>query len=102
MLILIPISDQCSFVDTHDDFGLFRPFKLFFCYFYTYPPVGAAVEDIGAGDMGFDSQPGQTGTVSPTVRHRVHVVSELWYQDARPRRWAPPLVTRLGAKPQVE
>ena len=46
--------------------------------------------------LGFDSRTGQIGTVSPTTRHRCDVSSELCCPGAKPRRWAPQLVTRLS------
>ena len=51
---------------------------------------------IGAGGLGFDSRAGQIDTVSPTTRHRCDVSSELCCPGAKPRRWAPQLVTRFG------
>ena len=51
---------------------------------------------IGAGDLKFDSRIGQINTVSPTARHRCDGSSELCSPDTKPRRWAPPLVTRFG------
>ena len=47
---------------------------------------------IGAGGLGS----GQIYTVSPTTRHRCDVSSELCCPGAKPRRWAPQLVTRFG------
>ena len=44
---------------------------------------------------------GQIGTVSPTARLRCDVSSELCSPGAKPRRWAPPLVTRFGVIPRV-
>ena len=49
-----------------------------------------------AGGLGFDSRAGQIGTVSPTTRQRCDVASELCCPDAKPRRWAPQIVTRFG------
>ena len=49
-----------------------------------------------AGGLGFDSRTGPIGTVSPTTRHRCYVCSELCCPGAKPRRWAPQLVTRFG------
>ena len=51
---------------------------------------------IGAGGLGFDSRAGQIYTVSPTTRHRCDDSSELCCPGAKPRRWAPQLVTRFG------
>ena len=50
----------------------------------------------GAEGLGFDSRAGQMDTVSPTTRHRCDVSSELCCPGAKPRRWAPQLVTRFG------
>ena len=49
--------------------------------------------------MGFDFRTGQIGTVSPTVCHRCDVSSELCSPGAKPRRWAPPLVTLFDFAP---
>ena len=56
---------------------------------------------IGAGSLGFKSRIDQIGTVSPTTRHRYDVSSELHCPGAKPRRWAPQLVTRFGVIPRV-
>ena len=56
---------------------------------------------IGAVGLGFDSRVGQIGTVSPTARHRGDVFSELCCPGAKPRRCAPPLVTRFGVIPRA-
>ena len=57
---------------------------------------------IGAGGLGFKSRTGQINTVSPTARHRCDVSSDLRSPGAKLRRWAPPLVTRLGVIPRVQ
>ena len=45
----------------------------------------------------WDSIPGPVkSAVSPTTRHRCDVSSELCCPGAKPRRWAPQLVTRFG------
>ena len=51
----------------------------------------------------WDSIPGsvKSDSVSPTVRHRCNVSSELCCPSAKPQRWAPPLVTRFGVIPVV-
>ena len=54
-----------------------------------------AYHAIGVGGLGFKFRTGQMGTVSPTARHRCDVSSVLCSPDAKPRRWAPPLVTRF-------
>ena len=56
---------------------------------------------IGAGGLEFKSRVGQIGTVSPTARHRSDDPSELCSPVAKPRRWAPPLVTRFGVIARV-
>ena len=40
--------------------------------------------------------PVKSDTVSPMVRHRCDVSSELCCPGAKPRRWAPPFVLRFG------
>ena len=45
--------------------------------------------------------PVKLDTVSPTIRHRCDVSSELCCPGAKPRRWAPPPVTRFGMLPRV-
>ena len=44
------------------------------------------------------SNPGslKLNTVSPIARHRCDYSSQLCYPGAKPRRWAPPLITRLS------
>ena len=49
----------------------------------------------------FKSRVGQISIVTPTSRHRCDVSSELYSPGAKPRRWAPPLVTRIGVIPRV-
>ena len=39
----------------------------------------------------------KSNTVSSTARHCCDVALELYKPGAKPRRWAPPLVTRFGA-----
>ena len=56
---------------------------------------------IGAGDLRLALRVGQIGTMPPTARHRCDVPSERCSQGAKPRRWAPPLVTRFGEIPRV-
>ena len=51
---------------------------------------------VGAVGLVFDSRDDQIGTMSPTARHRCDVSSELCFPGAKPRRWAPPLLTRCG------
>ena len=53
---------------------------------------------INSGGLGFDSRAGQISSVSPAVRHRCDVSSELCSSGAKPQRWAPPLVSRFGMK----
>ena len=54
----------------------------------------------GSGGLEFDSRVGQIGTESPTARHRCDVSLELCSLSAKPRRRAPPLVTReIGNRP---
>ena len=53
---------------------------------------------IGAEGLGFKSRVGEIGTVSPTARHRCDVSSDLCSLGVKPRKWAPPLVTRFGVK----
>ena len=62
-----------------------------------HQPDGFVVKDIasGAGSHGFDSRPGQIGTVLPTACHRCDVSSKMCCPDVKPRRWSPPLVTRF-------
>ena len=45
--------------------------------------------------------PVKSDTVSPTTRHRCDVSSELCSPGAKPRRWAPQLVTRFGVIQRV-
>ena len=61
---------------------------------------GALVSPL-AGGLGFKSRAGQIGSVSPTARHRCDVPSELCSPGAKPRKWAPALVTRFGVIPRV-
>ena len=56
---------------------------------------------IGEDGLGFKSQVGQIGTVSPTARHRCDVSSELCSEGAKPRRWIPPVVTRFDVITRV-
>ena len=56
---------------------------------------------IGGEGLGFNSRIGQIGTVSLTTRHRCDVSSELCSPGAKPRRWAPQLVTRFGVISRV-
>ena len=56
---------------------------------------------IGAGGLGLKSWAGQIGTMLLMARHRCDVSSELRSPGAKPRRWAPPLVTRFGVIPRV-
>ena len=53
------------------------------------------------GRFGIDSRAGQIGTVSRTACHRCDVSSELCCPGAKPRRWAPQLVTRFSVIWQV-
>ena len=55
---------------------------------------------IGAERLRYKHRVSQIGTVSPTACHRCDVLSELCRPIAKPRRWAPPLVTRFGVRPQ--
>ena len=48
------------------------------------------------GRSGVRFRADQIVTVSPTACYRCDVCSELCSPGAAPRRWAPPLVTRLG------
>ena len=57
---------------------------------------------IGAGGLGFKSWVDQIATVSPATRHSYDVSSELCCPGAKPRRWAPQLVTRFGVIPRVD
>ena len=45
--------------------------------------------------------PVKLDTVSPTARHRCDVSSELCCPGAKPQRWAPLFVIRLGVIPRV-
>ena len=51
---------------------------------------------IGAGDLGFKFRVDQIGRASPMARYRCDVLLELCSPGAKPRRWAPQLVTRFG------
>ena len=51
---------------------------------------------IGAGDLGFKFRVGRIGRASPMARYRCDVLLELCSLGAKPRRWAPQLVTRFG------
>ena len=65
--------------------------------------VGAVVQDLAlcAEGSGFDYQGGESNAMSPTALHRCDVFSKLCCPNARPRRWAPLLVTRLDVTPRV-
>ena len=56
-----------------------------------------SAQAIGAVGLGFDSRAGQIGT----ARHRCDVSSGLCCPGAKPRKWAPPLVTRFGVLTRV-
>ena len=56
---------------------------------------------IGAGGLASIPGPVKSDTVSPTARHRCNVTLELCCPGAKPRRWAPPLVTSFGVIPRV-
>ena len=51
---------------------------------------------IGAGDQGFKFRVDQIGRALPTARYQCDVLLELCSPGAKPRRWAPQLVTRFG------
>ena len=70
-------------------------------YFCTAVLPNSENNAIGTGGLGFESWAGQIGTVSPAARHLFGVSSELGCPGAKPRRWAPPLVTRFGVIPRV-
>ena len=63
--------------------------------------IGVVLKDIatGAAGFGFDYRTGQSGTVSPTARHRCNVSSELCCAGAQTRRRARALGTRVGVIP---
>ena len=76
----------------------------FNCEMYdTMQPVGVVVKDtaIGAGGLGFGSRALKSDTLSPVVRHRCDVSSELCCIGAKLQRWTPSLVTRFGVILQV-
>ena len=55
------------------------------------------VEDTAtdSGDLGFNSRSVNSDTVASAARHRCDGSSELCYSGAKPRKRAPPLVTRV-------
>ena len=67
------------------------------------PTDRVVVEDVAidAGDPGFNSRLVKSDTVSPTTLHRYEVSSKLCSPGIKPRRLAPPLVTRFGGIPRV-
>ena len=79
------------------------PFSFMKKHTIAYRPLAQLLNAcaIGAGGLEFNARAGQIGTVSPTARHRFDVSSELCSPGAKPRRWAPPFVTRLGIIPRV-
>ena len=70
---------------------------------YCKRQVGAVDIAIDAGGLGFNYWASQILIQyrRRLARHRCSVYSELCSPGAKPRRWAPPLVTRLGVISRV-
>ena len=63
----------------------------------TNEPVGVVLKGVALSAEIRGSIPGplKSDTLSPTVRHRCDVSSELCFPSAKPLRWAQPLVYKL-------
>ena len=85
-------SERYVLIPSEEKIRLWRKVSVFFCI-VTFHVIGKSLGSI--------LRPVKSDTVLPTTRHRCDVSSELCCPVAKPRRWAPPLVTRFGVIPRV-